>query len=208
MKSTAFTIQYGDRIVLDVPEMEFEKGRIYAVMGANGSGKTTFAKALANGGLYDKDVRTGYMPQKNFAFRMSVLKNVLVTGADEKRVLGYMSRLGMEALLRENAKNLSGGETAKLALARILGASFDLLILDEPTAAMDVESTFESEKLIKEYCGNENAAVVIITHSSGQAYRIADELIFLYKGKVLERGNARNVIDDPSNEETRKFLSL
>ena len=208
MKSKAFTIKYGDRTVLDVPGMEFEKGRIYAVMGANGSGKSTFAKALADGGLYDKYVRVGYMPQKNFAFRMNVKKNVLITGADEKRALGLLSRLGMDGLLGENAKKLSGGETAKLALARILCAHFDFLILDEPTAAMDVESTLESEKIIKEYCGDENAAVLLITHSSGQAYRIADEILFLHKGKLLERGPARETIEHPETEEAGKFISL
>jgi ABC-type multidrug transport system ATPase subunit len=208
VKSKALKKEYGGRVVLEVPEMEFEKGKIYAVMGANGSGKTTFARELTSGGLEDKNVNAGYMPQKNYPFRMSVRKNVLLTGVSEERADELLSRLGMKSLADENAKKLSGGETAKLALARILGKDFDLLILDEPTAAMDVESTLESEKMIREYCDEKNAAVILITHSSGQAYRIADELLFLHKGKLHERGPAKETIDSPKTEEAKKFITL
>ncbi|MBO4819392.1 MAG: ATP-binding cassette domain-containing protein [Firmicutes bacterium] len=208
MKSKALKKEYGGRVVLDVPEMEFEKGRVYAVMGANGSGKTTFARELVSGGIEDKSVRTGYMPQKNYPFRMSVKKNVLLSGVSEEEADRLLSRLGMAQLAGENAKKLSGGETAKLALARILGKGFDLLILDEPTASMDVESTLESEKMIREYAEDKNAAVILITHSAGQAYRIADELIFLHKGMLFEKGPAKDTIDDPKTEEARKFISL
>ena len=188
--------------------MSFEKGRVYAVMGANGSGKTTFARELLSGGIEEKTVRAGYMPQKNYPFRMSVMKNILISGVSEEKAVGLLTRLGMMHLKDENAKKLSGGETAKLALARILGRDFDLLILDEPTASMDVESTLESERMIREYAGRVNAAVILITHSAGQAYRIADELIFLHKGMLFERGPARETIDNPKTEEARKFISL
>ena len=208
MKSKALKKEYGGRTVLDVPAMSFEKGRVYAVMGANGSGKTTFARELISGGIEEKAVSAGYMPQKNYPFRMSVMKNVLLSGVSEEKAGKLLGRLGMMQLKDENAKKLSGGETAKLALARILAKDFDLLILDEPTASMDVESTLESEKMIREYAEQRNAAVILITHSAGQAYRIADDLIFLHKGLLLEKGPAKETIDNPNTEEARKFISL
>ncbi len=208
VKSKAIKREYGGRTVLDIPELSFEAGRIYAVMGANGSGKSTFAKAFALENMQDGDFEIGYMPQKNYAFRMSVKKNVLVTGVSEEKAVTLIERLGLKELSDKNAKTLSGGETAKLALARVLGKYFDMLILDEPTAAMDVESTLEAEKMIKEYSENEKAAVILITHSSGQALRICDEVIFLHKGKICERGPAADVINNPKTKEAKAFLSL
>ena len=186
MKSKAIRRVYGGRTVLDVPELIFEAGKVYAVMGANGSGKSTFARAVALEGEYEGSFIVGYMPQKNYAFRMSVKKNVLVSGADEEKALRLMERLGLSGLKDKNAKTLSGGETAKLALARTFGKRFDVLILDEPTAAMDVESTFEAERMIREYCDVEKAAVILITHSVKQAFRIADELLVFHEGRLAE----------------------
>mgnify|MGYP003310667351 CR=1 FL=1 len=152
MKISHFSKTYEDRCVLDFPGMELQPGTIYAVIGANGSGKSTFAKILA--GVLKADNRfkavdgIGYMPQKNYAFRMSVQKNLWLNGDDRMLANWLMDALQIRDLSLKRADKLSGGETARMALARLMMKQYDLVILDEPTAAMDMETTLLSEKLI------------------------------------------------------------
>lgn len=213
MKSAPFTKSYGNRTVLDVPAIEWPEGRITAVIGANGSGKSTLAKVLA--GIEPADDKkhpltesVGYMPQKSYAFRMSTARNIALNSSNSCRTAELMTALRLDGLARQRAKKLSGGETAKMALARILMGAYDLLILDEPTASMDMESTLAAEKLIKEYCSTTGCALILITHSIQQARRIADEVLFLHQGKAAEQGSAEKVLDHPKREETRSFLEF
>ena len=104
MKILPFTKHYSGRLVLDFPGIELERGKIYAVIGANGSGKSTFAKILSGSVPADKKARycdadsIGYMPQKNFAFRMSTKKNILLASKDEDRANKLMAALGLYAV--------------------------------------------------------------------------------------------------------------
>ena len=126
MKTTAFTKTYNKRAVLDLPELELPRGEITAVIGPNGSGKSTLARLLA--GIEYEDgkkpilsgVAVGYLPQKSFSFRMSTEKNILLNGGDPARAAELMNALGIGALAGQSAKKLSGGETARMALCRIL----------------------------------------------------------------------------------------
>lgn len=157
MKISAFTKTYGGRTVLDMPETELEHGASYAVIGANGSGKSTLARILAGvekpdgGKTVISGITVGYMPQKSYAFRMTVMRNLLVGANDEERARYLMRKLGIEHLASEPAHKLSGGETARMALARLLMRDRQLLIVDEPTAAMDMESVTLAERLLAEY---------------------------------------------------------
>ena len=214
MKTGAFTKTYNGRVVLSLPELELPEGRITAVIGSNGSGKSTFAKILA--GIERADDKrpilsggsVGYLPQKSFPFRMSTEKNILQNGNDPARAEKLMKTLGIEALAGQSAKKLSGGETARMALCRILMRRYDLLILDEPTTAMDMESTLAAEKLIREICDEQGCALVLITNSVSQARRIADRVLVLNQGKLVEQGECEQVLNEPRQEETRRFLDF
>ena len=144
MKIAAFSKTYEGRKVLDFPGMELQKGRIYAVIGANGSGKSTFAKILSGILTADQKVihfcgeNVGYMPQKNYAYRMSTKANILLNGKDEAHANALMDAIQLRHLENKRADKLSGGETARMALARLMMKPYDLVILDEPTAAMDM----------------------------------------------------------------------
>ena len=214
MKTTAFTKTYNRRVVLKLPELEIPEGRITAVIGANGSGKSTFAKVLSGIERADEKkpilsgVCVGYLPQKSFPFRMSTEKNILTNGNDAARAAELMKALDIDALAGQSAKKLSGGETARMALCRILMRRYDLLILDEPTTAMDMESTLCAEKLIRESCRETGCAVLLITHSISQARRIADRLLVLHEGELVEQGDCREVLNAPAREETRRFLEF
>lgn len=214
MKTIAFSKTYNKRVVLNLPELELPKGQITAVIGPNGSGKSTFAKILA-GIEYADDKRpllagssVGYLPQKSFPFRMSTEKNILQNGNDRARAAELMKALDIGGLAGQSAKKLSGGETARMALARLLMGQYDLLILDEPTSAMDMESTLASERLIADYCHKTGCAVLLITHSIQQARRMARQLAFLHQGKLIEQGETDVVLSKPSQAETKQFLDF
>jgi len=215
MRVDGFTKTYDGNKVLDFPGMELETGKIYAVIGANGSGKSTFAKCLAgiirtdkNNQLIDKKYSVGYMPQKSYAFAMSVEKNVALGGDDKVRAKDLMEKMQITHLAKKKANRLSGGETARMALARVLMKSFDVLILDEPTAAMDIEMSSLSEALVTSYCKETDCAVILITHSLQQAKRLADEVLFFYKGNLLEIGAKEQVLYAPKYIETKRFLEF
>ena len=214
MKIHAFSKTYEGRTVLDFPGAELEPGRICAVIGANGSGKSTFAKILSGVLKPDRrgplsDAKTvGFMPQKNYAFRMTTRANILLNGPDEARADRLLEAIQLTELSSKRADKLSGGETARMALARLMMGRYDLVILDEPTAAMDMETTLLSESLIAEYVRETNCALILVTHSLQQARRIADEVLYFHKGKLLECGPKEQVLDAPVHEKTKKFLEF
>ena len=212
MKTAAFTKSYTGRLVLNMPEMTLERGMITAVIGANGSGKSTLARVLAGIEPADRKSRplsgvsVGYMPQKSFAFRMSTAKNISLNGRDAERMARLTESLQLKSLSGQRAKKLSGGETAKMALARLLMGQYELLILDEPTAAMDMASSLAAETLLADYCRERVCPVLLITHSIQQARRIADRVIFLHQGELAEQGETETLLTRPQREETKEFL--
>ena len=214
MKISAFTKTYDGLCVLDFPGMELQPGKIYAVIGANGSGKSTFAKILA--GVLKADQKgsfldapsVGYMPQKNYAFRMTTKANILLNGKDASRAEKLMDAIGLRELENKRADRLSGGETARMALVRLMMKRYDAVLLDEPTAAMDMETTLLSEKLIAQYVRETGCALILVTHSLQQARRIADEVLYFHKGKLLESGPKEQVLYAPQTAETRQFLEF
>jgi len=214
MKTTAFTKTYARRAVLSLPELALPEGKITAIIGPNGSGKSTFAKVLAGIEAADDKrailtgVSVGYLPQKSFSFRMSTEKNILQNGNDPIRAAALMKALGIETLAGQSAKKLSGGETARMALCRILMRRYELLILDEPTAAMDMESTLAAEECIHRYCDETGCGVLLITHSISQARRLADQIVVLHEGKLIEQGDTERVLSSPREEQTRQFLEF
>ena len=214
MKIAAFSKTYDGRTVLDFPGMEPEPGKIYAVIGANGSGKSTFAKILS--GILAADTKgkpvaggtIGYMPQKNYAYRMSTKANILLNGKEENRANALMDAIQIRHLENKRADRLSGGETARMALARLMMKRYDLVLLDEPTAAMDMETTLLSEKLILEYVKENGCTLILVTHSLQQARRLADEVWYFHKGKLLETGPKDQVLSNPEKGETKQFLEF
>ena len=214
MRIAPFSKTYEGRTVLDFPGMDLQPGKIYAVIGANGSGKSTFAKILTGilkadrRGKHLEGVSVGFMPQKNYAYRMSTKANILLNGKDEARANALMESIQIAHLSDKRADRLSGGETARMALVRLMMKRYDLVILDEPTAAMDMETTILSEDLILEYVRETGCAMILVTHSLQQARRIADEVLYFHKGKLLESGPKETVLYEPARAETKQFLEF
>ncbi|MBO0887950.1 phosphate ABC transporter ATP-binding protein [Candidatus Bathyarchaeota archaeon] len=106
--------------------------------------------------------------------------------------------------LKESALKLSGGQQQRLCIARALAVQPEILLMDEPASALDPGSTSKIEELIVEL--KQNYTVVIVTHNIQQAARIADSVVFLYKGEVVETGRAPTMFENPSNPLTEKYL--
>lgn len=235
MRTVPFSKTYDGTTVLSVPELTFQSGKIYCIIGSNGSGKSTFAKILADVIPADqkrnllsrtpvlhmsdisessfavsghKTASIGYMPQKSYGFRMSTKDNILLGNSDTAKADRLMEALQITHLASRRADRLSGGETARMALARLMMKEFDLVILDEPTAAMDMETTFLSEKLIRDYVNQTNCTLLMVTHSLQQAKRLADEVLFFHKGQLIENGAKETVLHMPKQKETQAFLSF
>lgn len=215
-----FTKSYHARTVLNFPAFSFEPSHIYAVIGSNGSGKSTFARVLA--GIEKADsatrplsssVNIGYLPQKPYAFHMTLRKNILLnkeknSSGNETRAEELIRAFELTALAEKNGSSLSGGETARMALARLMMKEYSLLILDEPTAAIDMNNTLRAEQVIREYTHRTKAAVLLITHSLKQALRLSDTVLYLENGNLIEQGGTASVLNEPSTVELRRFLDF
>lgn len=214
---------YEGRLVLDSAGLELERGRIYMLIGANGCGKSTLARIIAGvekpddrGPVFLSDgaVPAGsgatvtYVPQKPYAFRMSLEKNLRIVSDDRAREEELIEKLGLGYLRSKRTEKFSGGETARMALARALMRRSDLLVLDEVTAAMDMESNMAAEKVILEYVRETGSAVLMITHNISQAHRMGDEVIFMKQGKIIEYGGCAKTMENPETEELKAFLDF
>ena len=214
-----------EKRVLDIERLHIKKGEIVAILGLNGSGKTTLIECIANikrpsyGEIvfdeYEFDKVKGkisIMQQRPYIFNMSVKDNIslglkykgMKDDEIDKKLNEYTSYFGIN-YLDKNAKRLSGGESAKVALLRVAVLERELLLLDEPTASMDAESTLSAERLIKDI-NKKGTTVVIITHDLFQAQRVADTIIFMDKGKIIEMDSKEEFFKNPKNELVRKII--
>lgn len=219
MRIDGLIVRYGDVTALDIDGLVLERGTSYAVIGANGCGKSTLARCIAGvleptaGAVaLEADDRVRYMPQRSYAFYGSARANVLL-GADAAsgamgRAEELMDALDLTALAQQKAKRLSGGQTARMALARTLVGPGTWLLLDEPTAALDGESMLKAERLVQEYRESFDAGVVYITHSLKQAARVSDMLVFMEGGRIVEMGRTKQLLDRPRTPSLARFLEL
>ena len=208
---------YGDRTVLDIENLTFRKGETVAIVGPNGSGKSTLLKIIADtikndSGEIERKGKLLYLPQQNVPFRKSVKKNILfsVENASDKEKLcdEILEELSLTSIADKNAKGLSGGEAQRLALGRILVNKGDFVLLDEPSSAADIEGTEIIEEAIADYKDKTGCGVIMTTHSPVQALKLADRIIMLCDGKIVEDGKPEELLHSPKTEWGKKFISM
>jgi len=216
---TGIRVEYNGRTVLEIPGLQFEPGKKYALLGANGSGKSTLLRLLAGtleptAGIVTTGVTgkraVGYLPQIPYGFSFSVLKNVLIatdeSPGDREKAEAAIAAVGLSSLAQADASRLSGGETQRMAFARIVAVPRILLLLDEPTAATDLQGIDLVEDALLKYCEVNQCTVIFATHSPAQAMRLADQVIFLQQGRIAEQGAASQVLHTPQSEDAQAFL--
>lgn len=211
---------FDGRCVLDIPKLVLQRGKHYSVIGPNGSGKTVFLRILA--GIIKPDEGTvtfhdninndiGYMPQASYVFNMNATGNVEIALARSPKrkelAQAALDKVGMTELRDAWGTTLSGGEKQRMAVARMISKPHSLLILDEPTSETDIVGNDLVEEAISEYIKENNCTFIFTTHLPNQAERIADTVIVLYNGCLVEMGPAKEVLRDPQHEDTKLFLS-
>lgn len=211
--------RYDSRVTLQVEQLSLEPGLRYAVIGPNGSGKSTLLRIVA--GVLPPDAGTvempqawrqglGYMPQQPYAFGFSVLRNVQIAfpkpRAAAAPAMEALERVGMAGFACSRGNTLSGGETQRMAIARMIAMPRPLLLLDEPTSATDIAAEEFIEGALLEYCEKAGCTLVFSTHSPAQAQRLAQRVILLNQGKIIEYGPVEKVLFSPVTPEAQSFL--
>lgn len=216
---------YGEKTVLDVNELTLDKGKIYALLGPNGSGKSTMLRIIAGfdnnfkGSVrYNENIKKqtkdiAYMPQKVYLFDISVFENVILglNKSEDKNGLKAKAEqalelVGMRDFSDVKAKSLSGGEAQRVALARTLILGKGLVLLDEPASATDISGVQLVENYIKTVNRQDGSTIVFTTHNPSQASHVADEVIMMFRGRIVEKGSPSKIFHSPEEQETKDFL--
>jgi tungstate transport system ATP-binding protein len=225
---------YGQREVLHIDELEINGGKIYCILGPNGAGKTTLFRIMALLTVNDsgrievlgEEVKwektqlvrlrrqMAMVTQTSFMFEGTVYYNVAYglqvrnVGESEKKKKVYecLELLGMQNFANQPARSLSGGERQKVAIARALAVNPRVLFLDEPTSNIDPASALDIERYIRFINKEMATTIIMVTHNLFQAQRLAEELFFLWEGKVIEKGNCHELFSAARDKRTQSFL--
>jgi len=226
--------RYDSRTVLQIPALTIERGEALAILGPNGAGKSTLLRLLAlveapfqgvvtvnlNGREVTSETAvTAERRQLAMVFQRPVLLSQTVRAnvayglklRGERdaatRVDSALNRVCLTALAEMPAHRLSGGEAQRVALARALVLEPQVLLLDEPTANLDLANVKLVEDLIREQRERRGGTVILTTHNLFQARRLATRVVFLLQGELVEVAPAEQFFNAPQNDLTRSFLS-
>jgi sulfonate transport system ATP-binding protein len=200
MSDTAVHIQglrreFGGRRVLDQLDLDIQRGEFVALLGASGAGKTTLLRILGAldradaGTVLVPAVRTIVFQEPRLVPSKRALANVAVglprTAATRERAERALAEVGLAGHARAWPHTLSGGEAQRVALARALVREPELLLLDEPFAALDALTRLRMQDLVAELCRVHRPAVLLVTHDVDEAVRLADRVAVLRAGQLV-----------------------
>jgi tungstate transport system ATP-binding protein len=202
-------------IVRDV-SLKVGAGRT-AILGPNGAGKSSLLRLMhgllrPSGGrvVWPLPLSQGMVFQRPVMLRATVLANIeyglALRGLPTARARAALARVGLPELVHRQARKLSGGEQQRVALARAWALDPQVLFLDEPTASLDPASSREVERIIGEIAAA-GTKIVMTTHNLGQARRLAEEIVFLDAGCVVEQTPVDEFFRQPRTEAARAFIS-
>jgi tungstate transport system ATP-binding protein len=219
---------YRNAKAVDSVSFKFEGGKIFLLIGSNGAGKTSLLRIIAglekpdqgnmlfNGqATSDSEIRkiSTLVFQRTAMFSRSVYDNLAyglkIRGIPEEEIKGKVTEalnaVGLKNFEKRKGKKTSGGEQQRISLARAMLLNPKILLLDEPTANLDPNSSRIIEKTIASRKNNETI-IVMATHNLGQAKRLADVIVHMNEGKIVEAAPTKELFDNPQNELTRKFI--
>ena len=205
--------------IIDAASLSLSAPRT-VVLGPNGAGKSTLLR-LIHGLLHPSDgtlrwpqpLTQAMVFQRPVMLRTTALANVMygltlkghARSESERRAAAALDRVGLAHLAQRPARLLSGGEQQRVALARAWGLEPELLILDEPTASLDPGSSREVERIIGEIAAS-GTRILMTTHNLGQARRLAEEIVFIDRGRVVEQTPVAVFFSSPQSQAAQDFL--
>jgi molybdate transport system ATP-binding protein len=203
-------------------DLAVQPGRTLALLGPNGAGKSTALSALAglvesagsitvNGRVLDElpteKRRVGYVFQDYLLFpHLSVLENVAF-GSNRAIAHEWLDRLGIADLAAKRPLEISGGQAQRVALARALATAPELLLLDEPLAALDVEVRAAVREELAGHLRDWGGLTIVVTHSLDDVTALADDVVVLEHGRVTQRATVRDLVREPATPYVRKLVA-
>jgi tungstate transport system ATP-binding protein len=222
----AVSLRARDTVILDGVSLALERGGPTVLLGPNGAGKTSvlrlamgligpsFGSVTWGGRKAVPPARRSLVFQRPVMLRRSAAGNLTFAlaaagcpRAERKaRAAELLALVGLAVVGGRPARQLSGGEQQRLALARALAKEPAVLFLDEPAAGLDPAGIKALEDVIREVAAR-GIKVVMSTHDLGQAHRLASEIVLLHRGRIIERTRASEFFSAPRTEEGRRFLA-
>ncbi len=220
---------------LNEVDMEIHRGEVVVIIGPSGSGKSTFLRSLnlleepTGGHIYfentditDHKVDINRMRRKmgmvfqqfNLFPHYTVLRNMTLAPTKllkmpqaeaEEKARALLARVGLQDRAAAYPSQLSGGQKQRIAIVRALCMNPDVMLFDEPTSALDPEMVGEVLDVMKQLA-REGMTMVIVTHEMGFAREVADTVVFMDEGAVVEKGTPEEVFSKPKNPRTQSFL--
>lgn len=227
---------FGDHEVLKGIDLEIEKGEILVIIGPSGSGKSTILRCMnlletptsgdiifEGKSLVDKNTNIDEVRQNigmvfqhfNLFPHKTILENVTLAPITlkkmskeeaEKKAETLLKRVGLYDKKDTYPAQLSGGQKQRIAIARALAMEPDMMLFDEPTSALDPEMVKEVLEVIKELA-QDGMTMAIVTHEMGFAKEVADRVIFVDEGKIIEDNTPEEVFNNPTHERTKEFFA-
>lgn len=233
LQVTDLGCQIGNRTILDSISFSVSDGEILAVLGGSGSGKTTLLRCLCGLipilagriSLSPNEAPTkpaarsnfGLVPQGCCLFENMTVRENLAYGLREVKRLGrsaadalamkWLRQLAMDHRADAFPSQISGGQKQRVAIGRAMVLDPQVLLFDEPTSALDPAMTQDLANLIRGVADG-GVPIVVVTHDMDVARRLADQVLFLADGRVVESGGAQSFFQNPRTELAQKFLSL
>lgn len=226
---------FGENEVLNGIDLEIQKGEVVVIIGPSGSGKSTFLRTMnllevptkgtvsfegvditdAKNDVFKMREKMGMVFQQfNLFPNMNVLENITLAptkvkgqsrGQAEEKAYELLEKVGLKDKAKANPTSLSGGQQQRIAIARGLAMDPDVLLFDEPTSALDPEMVGEVLAVIQDLAKS-GMTMVIVTHEMGFAKEVADRVIFMDGGIIVEEGSPREVFDNTKEDRTKDFL--
>ena len=226
---------FGTNLVLDGISLEVAQGEVVCIIGASGSGKSTLLRCINgletydNGDITVEGQRVDHIGPHVVAIREKVamvfqrfnlfphrtaLENVMEgpiyvkrqpRDAVEKKARDLLAQVGLTGKEDAYPNNLSGGQQQRVAIARALAMEPRAILFDEPTSALDPELVGEVLAVMRTLA-EKGMTMMVVTHEMGFAKEVADRVVFIDGGRVVEQGPARTVLTSPQHERTQDFL--
>ncbi|MFB9325958.1 amino acid ABC transporter ATP-binding protein [Paenibacillus aurantiacus] len=227
---------YGANVVLENVSVDVQEGEVMVVIGPSGSGKSTLLRCLngletaQNGdiriegrSLMDKatkltEIRTEVgmvFQQFNLFPHLTVLDNIMLSpikvrkqdpARAKAKAIELLGKVGLAEKAGAYPASLSGGQSQRVAIARALAMEPKIMLFDEPTSALDPEMVGEVLAVMKQLA-KEGMTMVVVTHEMGFAREVADRVVFMEQGGIVEIGSPSEIFEQPKQERTRVFLS-
>lgn len=227
---------YGENEVLKGIDLEIQQGQVVVIIGPSGSGKSTFLRTMnllevptkgtvtfegvditdKSNDIFKMREKMGMVFQQfNLFPNMTVLENITLSPVKtkgiareeaEKKALALLEKVGLPDKADAYPQSLSGGQQQRIAIARGLAMDPDVLLFDEPTSALDPEMVGEVLAVMQDLARS-GMTMVIVTHEMGFAREVADRVIFMDGGVIVEDGTPAEVFEYAKEERTKDFLS-